>query len=114
VVVLLTHLFPSSVWDPVLRSPLGRLQSRRAATNYSQSHPKYIKEKIVSPGQLQEKSDETKDQNDYVLFHPVYTRNDLESVDVSHRNPVGIRDSIALLLIKLMRFGECVSLFSFV
>jgi len=42
---------------------------------------------------------------DWVLFHPVYTEEELKSVSVYHRTPEGAGDKIALALVKLARWG---------
>ncbi|KAI8618424.1 alternative oxidase [Chytriomyces sp. MP71] len=42
---------------------------------------------------------------DYVLFHPVYTKEEIEATKFTHRSVTGIKDSIAYALVRLMRFG---------
>ncbi|QRV77572.1 alternative oxidase [Ceratobasidium sp. AG-Ba] len=42
---------------------------------------------------------------DWVLFHPVYTEEELKSVSVLHRTPETAGDKIALRLVKLCRWG---------
>jgi len=44
-------------------------------------------------------------QGDWVLFHPVYTAEELKSVEVVHRVPKDIPDKVAYGLVKLARFG---------
>lgn len=42
---------------------------------------------------------------DWVLFHPVYTKDELHSVQVMHRSPTTISDRIASLLVRTARKG---------
>ncbi|KAF8606943.1 alternative oxidase [Ceratobasidium sp. AG-I] len=42
---------------------------------------------------------------DWVLFHPVYTEEELKSVSVFHRTPENAGDKVALALVKLARWG---------
>ncbi|KAB5595951.1 Alternative oxidase [Ceratobasidium theobromae] len=42
---------------------------------------------------------------DWVLFHPVYTEDELKSVSIVHRTPEDLGDKVALGLVKLCRWG---------
>ncbi|KAJ3347256.1 hypothetical protein HDU83_002283 [Entophlyctis luteolus] len=42
---------------------------------------------------------------DYLLFRPIYTKEELEATRYTHREVSGIKDSIAFGAIRLMRFG---------
>ncbi|KZP33528.1 alternative oxidase [Athelia psychrophila] len=44
-------------------------------------------------------------RGDWVLFHPVYTQEELKAVEVKHREAKSFSDKLAATLVKLTRFG---------
>ncbi|KAF7325161.1 Alternative oxidase [Mycena kentingensis (nom. inval.)] len=44
-------------------------------------------------------------RGDWVLFHPVYTSDELKAVEVLHKDPTNIPDKIAYRLVRLARWG---------
>jgi hypothetical protein len=44
-------------------------------------------------------------EEDYLLFHPVYTAEELSSVKVNHRDAKGLSDLIALTAVRTLRWG---------
>ncbi|CCM03525.1 uncharacterized protein FIBRA_05659 [Fibroporia radiculosa] len=44
-------------------------------------------------------------KGDWVLFHPVYTQEELKSVDVLHREAKSVSDKIAWTFVRLLRWG---------
>eukprot|EP00039_Didymoeca_costata_P000392 m.45371 g.45371 ORF g.45371 m.45371 type:complete len:345 (+) comp10238_c0_seq1:182-1216(+) len=45
------------------------------------------------------------DEEDYVLMHPVYSQEELDSVSITHRDPKGISDWFAYTAVRGLRFG---------
>ncbi|KAJ3066158.1 hypothetical protein HDU98_010526 [Podochytrium sp. JEL0797] len=58
-------------------------------------HPKRVKEALIA---------KTDKSEDYVLFHPVYSSEELAATKYTHRDVSGIRDGIAFATVSAMRF----------
>lgn len=43
------------------------------------------------------------DPKSYRMAHPVYSMQDIEHIEVTHKKPENLRDKVALTLIRLMR-----------
>lgn len=42
---------------------------------------------------------------DYMLRHPIYTKEELAAIKQTHRDVAGFRDQLAFAMVRLMRFG---------
>jgi CCR4-NOT transcriptional regulation complex NOT5 subunit len=47
---------------------------------------------------------------DYMLFHPIYTSEELKNVSITHKPLDGFRDYVAYGLVRTMRYGMFISL----
>ncbi|KAJ3219074.1 hypothetical protein HDU67_002730 [Dinochytrium kinnereticum] len=77
-----------------------------AASHQVAIHPKAIKQMAqdaVSTTKAREATEE--EEKDYLLRHPVYTKEEVESVAYTHRKVSGIREAIAYAAVRVMRFG---------
>ncbi|KAJ3082031.1 hypothetical protein HDU99_003843 [Rhizoclosmatium hyalinum] len=73
----------------------------RLNTTITSTHPKLAKDALSSVYQKQKTLLNSKD---YVLFHPVYSKSDLEAATYTHRKASGIKDHIVFGLVCTMRY----------
>lgn len=91
----------------VKQNSLTRAQKDRMSAGSEGPHPEDI---AVSKTGVIEDTEKTTAappavHGDWVLFHPVYTPEELRAVEVLHRQPQTFSDKVALNLVKLCRWG---------
>ncbi|ORY49764.1 alternative oxidase [Rhizoclosmatium globosum] len=80
---------------------VNRILPIRLNSTITSTHPKLAKDALLSVSQEKENLLNSKD---YVLFHPVYSKSDLEAATYTHREVSGIKDRIAFGLVRTMRY----------
>ena len=69
----------------------------------SEGSPRHFKQTISS--KVDEIKAKAEDCDSYTLPHPVWSKEENESVEVNHREPGGVADRCAYYLVMLMRTG---------
>ncbi|KAJ3101343.1 hypothetical protein HDU97_001437 [Phlyctochytrium planicorne] len=90
--------FPKPI--ATFRRSIHATPSLQAADPKVSMHPKTTKEMT----QAQEKAE--KEEKDYLLRHPVYTKEELQAVSYTHKKIQGVRDAVAFSAVRVMSFSN--------